>query len=145
MSHAMPGSSSTASTTTGRRGARSSSDAPFAMTTTLRFRSRVAPARSFVGGPVSRRFCSLVALVGASIALLAGPVAAQTDTTTTTVTTTTAPGTTIASATTTTPAGTTPPAPKTGDTSSANGVTRTILGVAEPQNAPGQTLLLQDI
>lgn len=78
---------------------------------------------------MSRRCFPLLALVGASIALLAGPAAAQTPTTTT--------------PTTTTP--TTAAAPKTGDKSSANGVTRVILGVAEPQNAPGQTLLLQDV
>ena len=72
-----------------------------------------------------RRVFALLALVGASVAFLAVPATAQT--------------------TTTTPTSTTLAAPKTGDRSSANGVTRVILGVAEPQNAPGQTMLLQDV
>ena len=78
---------------------------------------------------MSRRPLALTLTALAGIVLFAAPLAAQT---TTTPATTTAPTTTVA-------------APKTGDKSSANGVTRTILGVAEPQNAPGQTMLLQDV
>lgn len=78
---------------------------------------------------MSRRLLALTLTALAGIVLFAAPLAAQT---TTTPATTTAPTTTVA-------------APKTGDKSSANGVTRTILGVAEPQNAPGQTMLLQDV
>ena len=68
-----------------------------------------------------RRLVTLVLTACVGLALFAGPVAAQSSTTTTTA------------------------APATGDRTSANGVTRVILGVAEPQNAPGQTLLLQDV
>jgi hypothetical protein len=85
---------------------------------------------------VSRRVFSLLALVGASVAFLAAPAAAQTTTTT--------PSNTTTPASSATPTSTTA-APRTGDRSSANGVTRVILGVAEPQNAPGQTMLLQDV
>jgi len=82
---------------------------------------------------VSRRLLALTLTALAAVVLFAAPLAAQTATTTTTTTaTTTAPTTTVA-------------APKTGDKSSANRVTRVILGVAEPQNAPGQTMLLQDV
>ena len=75
---------------------------------------------------MSRRLLTLPVAAFAALVLIAasaGAASAQTSTTTTT----------------------TAAAPKTGDKSSANGVTRLILGVAEPQNAPGQTLLLQDI
>lgn len=74
---------------------------------------------------MSRRPLTLFATPLAALVLFAGPVAAQTPTTG--------------------PPSTTVPAPRTGETTSTNGVTRTILGVAEPRNAPGQTLLLQDV
>jgi quercetin dioxygenase-like cupin family protein len=76
---------------------------------------------------VSRRSLFLPAAALAALALVAAPAATQTSTTTSQ------------------PTSTTVAAPKTGDKTSANGVTRVILGVAEPANAPGQTLLLQDI
>jgi quercetin dioxygenase-like cupin family protein len=76
-----------------------------------------------IAGPVAVATAALACLV----ALAVPAVAADS-------TTTTAPATTTTSA-----------APATGDRVSANGVTRVILGVAEPENAPGQTLLLQDV
>ncbi|MFN8025713.1 MAG: cupin domain-containing protein [Acidimicrobiia bacterium] len=72
---------------------------------------------------MSRRLFTLAAAPIAALALMAGIAGVATAQTTTT----------------------TVPAPKTDDKVSANGVTRVILGVAQPLNAPGQTLLLQDV